>query len=532
MSRPTAPPAREPDDPGAALQGASRPALRPASVVRQQVALVTEGSYPGSGGGVSVWCDELIRHLPEVDFRVIALTLTDRTRPVWEMPPNVVELRQFGIWDRIRDRTRRGRRAPLPGALRALIRFLVSEPPADLGRDVDGFEAALGGVLELAVEGVLAGHLHFEPLVDAFTEELRGADHLHTRHEVALADAIEAANTFMHLLSPLTVDPGPVDLVHLTANGLPVLVALGAQARHGTPYMMSEHGLYLRERYLHAGRELPRPAVRELVLRFHRNLAVLGLRRAALLTPASEFNARWQLAMGAHPSRIHTLYNGVDVTRFPPRTDDVRHPHVVWLGRIDPIKDLHTLIRAADLVHSAAPGVQFRLFGEAAKTERGYWDSCVELIHELRLDSVVKLEGRVDHPAEAFHAGQFSVLSSISEGFPYSVLESMSCGVPVVGTRVGGVPEAIADTGVVVPPRSPRHLADGCLEMLRAGERRRALGAAARARVEQRFTLQLMLARHQELYRSLAEASGATVDLRGSGGWSTVPAFAAPDSAH
>ncbi len=469
-----------------------------------EVALVTEGSYPCSPGGVSVWCDELMRNMPHVRFRLVAITLTDRDRWIWAPPPNVVSVEHFGVWDRVRDRLAKNRAPSCPPQLEALISLLTGPPAATLDQELAAFEPVLDGLLDLATDASLGRYLRFETFCEPVVDALSSSEHLNSRYEVTLADGLDVASSLAHLLSPLTIDPGPVDVVHATANGLPALVGLAAQARRGTPFMLTEHGLYLRERYIAAPNELGRPVLKDVMLRFHRLVVAVGLRRATLLAPASDFNARWQRAMGAEPSRVETIYNGIDPTEFPARQEPVWHTNVVWLGRVDPLKDLHTLIRSADLVRRKVPDVTYRLFGEEPPSSRGYLASCQELVRELRLEPTVTFEGRARHPADAFHAGQFSVLSSISEGFPYTVLESMSCGVPVVGTSVGGVPEAIADTGFVVPPRDPVAMADASIRMLASESRRRELGRAARERVERLFAIDAMLSRHDDLYRGWA----------------------------
>jgi hypothetical protein len=95
------------------------------------------------------------------------------------------------------------------------------------------------------------------------------------------------------------------------------------------------------------------------------------------------------------------------------------------------------------------------------------------------------------------------VLCSISEGFPYTLIEAMTCGRPCVATDVGGVTEAIGDTGLVVPPRRPAELAAACLELLRDDERRHRLGAAARQRSLEYFTVDRAVGAFDEIYMFL-----------------------------
>jgi len=108
------------------------------------------------------------------------------------------------------------------------------------------------------------------------------------------------------------------------------------------------------------------------------------------------------------------------------------------------------------------------------------------------------------------------VLSSLSEGFPYSVIEAMTCGRPCVATDVGGVTEAIGDTGLAVPPRNADALANACLLLLRDKNLRLRLGSAARARALEFFTVDRAVGAFDELYVRLgsglplliAEATG------------------------
>ena len=161
------------------------------------------------------------------------------------------------------------------------------------------------------------------------------------------------------------------------------------------------------------------------------------------------------------PARIRTVYNGVDPANFPALDGEPELPTISWVGRIDPIKDLETLLRAFAIVRASCqrPGcacsARHPTAGSptcsAARRWRPSWAST----------ALARFEGRVENIRDAYDAGSIVALSSVSEGFPYSLIEAMTCGRACVATDVGGVTEAVGDTGLVVPPRSPEPMARG-----------------------------------------------------------------------
>src|SRR6185369_4955416 len=118
------------------------------------------------------------------------------------------------------------------------------------------------------------------------------------------------------------------------------------------------------------------------------------------------------------------------------------------------------------IVNEKMPEARLRIYGGTPAVNAGYRDSCQALIEDLGLTAVATLEGRVDDTVHAYHSGSVVALTSISEGFPYTVVEAMACGRTVVCTNVGGVAEAIGDAGIVVAPRDPAAVAAACLKLL------------------------------------------------------------------
>jgi glycosyltransferase involved in cell wall biosynthesis len=136
---------------------------------------------------------------------------------------------------------------------------------------------------------------------------------------------------------------------------------------------------------------------------------------------------------------------------------------VVTTARIYPLKGIDILLRAAALVHRRIPNVLFRIFGDVADKE--YFALCERIIKENHLEGAVEFS-RTNEPASVYNAAHMFCLSSISEGMPYSLIEAMFCGCPVVATDVGGVAEILGNTGIVVRPNDPDELANALLRVL------------------------------------------------------------------
>ncbi|HET9323356.1 MAG TPA: glycosyltransferase family 4 protein [Gaiellaceae bacterium] len=223
------------------------------------------------------------------------------------------------------------------------------------------------------------------------------------------------------------------------------------------------------------------------------------------LTTATVCVAEQQRAVGlaartCDAERTVVIPNGVDVDDAPRAAPDGGRPLVVSVGRLKPPKDALTLVRSLALLPAGSC--------DALVVGDGPDRPLVEAeIRALGLRERIRLAGdRHDVPTLLAGADVF-VLSSASEGMPVSVLEAMAAGLPVVASRVGGVPELVVEgkTGLLVDPGDPGGLAEALRRLVQDPALRRRLGEAGRARVEQRFDVDAFRRAHLELYsRELA----------------------------
>jgi glycosyltransferase involved in cell wall biosynthesis len=470
-----------------------------------RVTLLTEGTYPHSHGGVSVWCDQLVTGMPDIRFDVIAVTGTGREPLAWEPPANVGNVLSVPMWGTPppghapRGRARKRLAATYETFLEALL-----DPAAE-----HRFGPALHGLARAAADGLLGPFLRGDTAISVLTSVWRRPGLAVREARPTVHDALTATGLLEHALRPLAAPPPAEGVAHAVSGGVAVLPGLAALERHGVPLLLTEHGVYLRERYLGYRTAPYRWPVKAVILGFFRLLAEESYRRAALITPGNRYNRLWEEEGGADPAAIRTVYNGVDPAAFPPAGPEPDTLTLSWAGRVDPIKDLETLIRAFALVRDRLPDVRLRLFGGTPRGGEAYRERCEALAASLGHAQAVTFEGRVDDIRDAYAAGNVVMLSSISEGFPFTLIEAMSCGRATVSTDVGGVREAVGDTGLVVPPRDPGAMAAAALELLADAGRRKAMGEAARLRVIEQFTLRQTIDTFRAIYHELADGRRA-----------------------
>lgn len=463
-----------------------------------RVTLLNEGTYPFTPGGTSVWSDLLVSNLPQHSFDLVTVTATGRERATWPIHENVAHFEQIPLWTRRAIQTRRRQSSTADQYVANLHRAMASGDSAQ-----PEFEEALRALASVpATEAALAF------VADTTIEMVIGTwEDSDLPARVTLGDALSFSSVLQNMMRPLWFRLRPADISHAVVNGLVMLPALAAKWRAGVPVALSEHGVYLRERYLEKQNENLSGAVVHAMLRFYRMLATAGYRHSEVIAPVTEFNRRWERRVGAEETAIRTIHNGIDPARYPEIRTEPEFPTISWIGRIDPIKDLHTLIRAFLLVRAEIPDAKLRLFGPVAAGCGSYANSCRQLVKDLGLVADVSFDGPVDSSPKAFEAGHVAALSSISEGMPYTVVEAMMCGRTTVSTDVGGVAEAVGDCGIVVPPRDAEAMSLWLTHFLRDDVDRRLTGRRARERALRLFPLERSIDAYDTLYRDFGGPS-------------------------
>jgi len=181
------------------------------------------------------------------------------------------------------------------------------------------------------------------------------------------------------------------------------------------------------------------------------------------------------------------ISNGVDTDFFVPNKSYHNGPHVLWVGRLIYAKGLFDLVKCAEYVCREHPSVSFLIAGEGP-----LMNQLRRLLKSRGLEKRVVLLGQLDRAAllRYYQNCALFVLTSHVESFPNTVLEAMSCGVPVVATKVGEVPKVVKDgeTGFLVCSKDSKAVARRIIDLLNDKGLRRRIGEAARRLVENEYS--------------------------------------------
>ena len=500
------------------------------------VCLVLEGTYPYVSGGVSTWVHELLRSLPELRFALVHIG-PERGRPTekrYVPPANVMTLSDLYCREPIErgqdeDALRRAayaeRRRHADGHRRSRVlhgfRRLHLEDQADpeLLHDLASGDLSVGAFL------------HGRPSFDLTTELCE-----RLAPQAALLDFFwHVRSMHLPLVRVLGAEPPPARVYHALCTGYAGFLAAAWSQRTDRPLLLTEHGIYTRERNMELSRapwfserrtgrgaargsrgmdEATASALRRMWVRFFRGLARCVYARASRIVSLSEASRRRQIADGAPPERTLVVPNGVDLDalrglliRMPGLASPRRPLRVGFVGRVVPIKDVVTFIHACSLA-SRRVQLDARIIGPIEE-DAPYVLRCRRLVARLGLERTVTFVG--PQPIDRIYAAiDVLVLTSFSEGQPLVVLEAGAAGIPVIVSDVGACRELvegrgatdrqIGPSGIVTRIAAPGETASAIVRLALDPTLRRLMGAAGRRRVTTYYKQAACVQAYRTLY--------------------------------
>lgn len=487
---------------------------------KANVLLVLEGSYPFTGGGISTWAHQLTYKVKNAFYTIYSINATLEEDLKYELSENVKGVIQVPLWapDEPQDYINYGKKYYLVVLKRELtteeivrekfipiFNRLIDTIFEESHHDVKKIDAIFYEMwcffqtydFKLTMKSQEVWRNYKDKIIAKTSNDFK----------ITVEDLAIGLRWIYRFLIPLSIDVPRVDISHLTLSGFPLIPALVLNYKYKTPILITEHGVFIRERLIAINSSEYSYFLKTLLIKFSECITKLAYYKADMILSVNKFNTQWEKLYGASESKIDIVYNGVDHNLFIPR-EKPNHlkntPVVVAAARIFELKDILTMIKSCDEVRKTIPNVKFIVYGNKNAVPT-YTKQCETLIDKLNLGDNFELAGYHSKPELIYAEGDISILTSISEGFPFTVIESMSSGIPVVATDVGGVSEALEDgvSGYICKPKDYKSIAARVVELLTDDKLRSYMSINARKRVEKDFTIQKFINGYEQAYDTI-----------------------------
>ena len=503
------------------------------------IGLLLEGTYPYVSGGVSSWVNQIIKGFPEYTFALcfIGSRPEDYGDMRYELPNNVVHLEVHYLHES-HSKPPVIKRKGNPKVFKE-IRCLhdTYRQPERLHEQESSL---LKSIMQHRSEGryAEADFLYSRESWDYITEQYR--EHCTDPSFVDYFWTIRIMHAPIWRLMALTETFIPVKVFHTISTGYAGFLGALMKQKTGKPLILSEHGIYTKERKIDlfqaqwirdnrgtlAKDSSEIAYFKNLWIRFFEALGRDCYHHADRIIALYETNRLRQVKDGAPAERTENIPNGINLPHLEKlrtlRSDDI--PLTICLiGRVVPIKDIKTFIRAMRTVVNQLPQAEAWIAGPEDE-DPDYAADCHSLAEGLGLTEHVKFLGfqRID---ELLPKVGLLVLSSISEALPLVILEAYAAGVPCVSTDVGScrqlveglgaIDKSIGASGMIVGIANPTELAQAIISLLGNPERWRAAQTAGITRVERYYTQEQMFGRYRSVYQNAMTSSNNTTCPRG-----------------
>lgn len=472
-----------------------------------KICIVAEGCYPYVVGGVSGWIHSMIKAFPNIEFIVLAI-ISDRSQSgkfVYELPDNLTEVYEAYLddfdWGK---KIKHGKRTKLNTKQYRALRSVILNQQVDWDTLFDMFQNE-----KLSVDDLLMGADFLQVVkesYDAKYPQMVFSDFLWTVRSI-----------YLPLFLTLKTKIPKADIYHCVATGYAGVLGSMANYLYGNGLIISEHGIYTRERE----EELLKATwvsgiYKNIWIEQFRKMSKLAYDRADVVTSLYAHARSLQIGLGCPKEKLMITPNGIDIERFqnlPGKSpEDEKYINIGAVLRVTPIKDVKTMIRAFAFASEKVNNLRLWIMGPCDE-DKEYAEECFELVEQQRISGVI-FTGRID-VREYLGKMDFTILTSISEGQPLTILESYAAHKPVIATDVGncreliyGEGDGLGTAGILTHIMNVTEIATAMVELANSPKMREEMGDCGYARAVNRYQLFQMKEAYENLYQKVGEKLG------------------------
>ena len=464
-----------------------------------KVCLICEGSYPYVSGGVASWIQMILKEFSDIDFVIftIATNKEEMSTFKYELPPSVKSVVTYYISDKVMGK--KGKRIKLNDKDKKILRKIVLDNP----KDID-WQESFQFIKEhkLNMNEVLMGKDFFDIVLNLYEQ---------TDMKSNFNDFLwHLRGMYFPFLNVLTEEIPDVDIFHSVSTGYAGMIGSVFSNITGKPFILSEHGIYTREREEDIIKADWLDGVyKGIWIDFFKKISIMAYDRAYVVTTLFETNRSLQIELGCDLNKIQIIPNGVDteiMNKATPRKEERKeYFNIGSILRIVPIKDIKTMLIGYAIAKERQPNIRLNILGNFDE-DIVYYELCRQLVSELSIKDVI-FHGQVNIN-EYIMNYDLLLLTSISEGQPLAVLEGLSAGIPFICTNVGNCQDLLEGTkedvlgraGFIIPIMDTEALADQIVYCANNKNELVNMGKIGKSRIEKFYKKSDFLCKFKDIY--------------------------------
>ena len=466
-----------------------------------RICIVAEGCYPYVVGGVSSWINSMIQSFPQYEFVILAI-ISGRSQSgkfVYDLPENVTEVHELYLEDQDWDHNRR-RRVHLRKNEYAALRSLLLNQMVDWDTLFKLFERK-----RFSVDSLLMGPDFLHAAMECYQNQYS---------QIVFSDFLWTLRSiYLPLFLTMKMDLPKADVYHCVATGYAGVLGSMAKYKYGSDLLISEHGIYTRERE----EELIKA---NWVVGLYKNIWIdqfkkmsrLAYDRADLVTSLYAYARQLQIELGCPADKTLVTPNGINTDRFAElpgkKEEDEKMINVGAVLRVTPIKDVKTMLQAFAFAKAKQPALKLWIMGPCDEDE-DYAKECFDLVETLQLKDVV-FTGRID-VREYLGRMDMTILTSISEGQPLTILEGYAAHKPAIATDVGnckglifGEDDDFGEAGILTHVMNAEEIAAAMVYLASSASIREEMGENGYRRVMAKYRIEQMKEAYNQIYSNFA----------------------------
>lgn len=472
-----------------------------------KVCIVAEGCYPYVVGGVSGWINSLIRSFPNVEFILLAIIANRDARGkfVYELPENLTQVYEVYLedceWENGTRSRKRKKLLRLSRKEHEEMLNMVLNRKTDWSVLFDLFHSK-----NVSIDELLMGPDFFEIARECYNRQYSNivfSDFLWTLRSI-----------YLPLFWALKMDVPKADLYHCVATGYAGVLGSMAVHFHSSSLLISEHGIYTREREEELIKaEWVKGVYKNIWIEQFKKMSLLAYEKADMVTCLYSRAKSLQIELGCAEDKIRITPNGINVDGFKDipgkKEEDKDMVNIGAVLRVTPIKDVKTMIQAFAFAKKRVEKLKLWIMGPMDEDEK-YAQECFDLVESLGVNDI-KFTGRVN-VREYLGRMDFTILTSISEGQPLTILESYAVGKPVITTDVGncreliyGNDDGLGAAGILTHIMNIEEIAQAMIKMAEDPELCKRMGEIGLKRVNAFYRIEQMKEVYRDIYKEFAQ---------------------------